>query len=62
LREYAPYTIVDLARETVETISFLCSVEPANTSAFAFASRYRIIKDLYQDACTSSDALFEPIH
>ncbi len=29
---------------------------------FAFAGQYRIIKDLYQDVCVSSDALFEPIH
>ncbi len=31
-------------------------------SAITFADQYRIIKDLYQDVCVSSDALFEPIH
>ncbi|QIE40434.1 hypothetical protein GM610_26695 (plasmid) [Bacillus tropicus] len=28
-------------------------------SAITFADQYRIIKDLYQDVCVSSDALFE---
>ena len=31
-------------------------------SAITFADQCRIIKDLYQDVCASSDALFEPIH